>query len=191
MLNIEKNIMSIKGNIEKNKAVFVDIDGVLCEKAKLGEYIDSIEKFKWKEGAKESILLLNKNKFMVFVVTNKACINKGITPKEQVWGMYNHVFDGLPIENILLCPHRPDENCECRKPKEGLILKGMKFHHIDPRDCWVIGDNDVDIVAGERAGCKTILIENDGFRELEMHPTFKVKDIEEAVNIIISLMYNK
>jgi len=172
-------------NNEPSKAVFIDIDGILCEKAlRKGEYIDSIEKFKWKENAKESIKLLSDIGFYIFPVTNKACINKGIISEEKIREMYSTVFDKLPIKEIFICPHRHDEQCSCRKPRPGLIDNGLLKYNLDSKNCWVVGDNDVDVVCGESAGCKTILVGSDGIKELEMNPNFSAANFAEAAKII-------
>lgn len=98
--------------------------------------------------------------------------------------MHEIVFKDVPIDKIYFCPHRHDENCDCRKPKPGLIIMGMKDYNLEPENCWVIGDNDIDIVCGNAVKCKTILIGNEGIQKLEMHPDFKASDIKEAVKII-------
>lgn len=173
-----------KINSEPDKAVFLDVDGVLCENAPWGKYIDSVEKFKWFEGAKEALIKLNSIGFYVIIVSNKACINKSLVTEDQIKNMFGVVFKDLPIKEVYICPHRHDEGCDCRKPKAGLILKGMLKYNLKPENCWVVGDNDIDVVAGEKIGCNTILVGNEGIRKLEMHPTFEVKNITEAVKII-------
>jgi len=169
---------------EPDKAVFLDVDGVLCESSKWGEYVDSIEKFKWIEGAKETIQKLNSMGFYIFIASNKACIDKGLVTEAQIRNMYDKLFKNLPIQEIFLCPHRHDEGCECRKPKPGLIMKGVLKYNLDPKNCWIVGDNDIDIVSGESIGCKTILIGSHGIKELKMHPTFEVENIVEVVKVM-------
>jgi histidinol-phosphate phosphatase family protein len=171
-------------NSESDKAVFIDVDGVLCENAKWGKYVDSVEKFKWLNGARKSIERLNSLGFYVFIATNKACINKGLVTEVQIKNMFDTVFKGLPIQEVFICPHRHDEGCECRKPKSGLILEGILKYNLKPENCWVIGDNDIDVAAGEKIGCNTILVGDNGIRELEMRPDFEVKNISEAVKTI-------
>jgi mannose-1-phosphate guanylyltransferase/phosphomannomutase len=168
---------------ETKKAIFLDIDGILCEKAKWGEYIDSIEKFKWLPKAKDLIIDLAMNGFYIFAITNKACINKGFVTDTQIKEMYDKVFENLPINEVYVCPHKYDEECDCRKPKPGLIIKGLLKYNLKPENCWVIGDNDVDIVSGEKAGCKTILVGTNGINKLPMNPDFMVKDIGEIVKV--------
>lgn len=171
-------------NNEFDKAVFLDVDGVLCKSAEWGGYIDAIEKFKWLDGAKEAIQKLSSMGFYIFIATNKACINKGLVTEAQIKEMYNEVFKGLPIQDIFICPHKHDEGCECRKPKSELIMRGILKYDLKRENCWVIGDNDIDIVAGENIGCNTILIGIEGIRELDMHPTFEVKNFAETVKVV-------
>jgi D-glycero-D-manno-heptose 1,7-bisphosphate phosphatase len=98
--------------------------------------------------------------------------------------MHETVFNDVPIDGIYFCPHTYEEGCECRKPKPGLVLKGMREHNLEPENCWVMGDNDIDIVCGNEAKCKTILIGNEGIQKLEMHPDFLARNISDAVKII-------
>lgn len=62
------------------------------------------------------------------------------------------------IDEIAYCPHRPDENCFCRKPNPGMIIQLAQKHHIELKDSWMVGDREVDLIAGKRAGCKSVLI---------------------------------
>jgi histidinol-phosphate phosphatase family protein len=68
---------------------------------------------------------------------------------------------GAWVDGIYYCPHHPDDNCDCRKPKPGLILQAAKEHNIELRNSWMIGDEDKDIQAGKAAGCKTIKLNNN------------------------------
>ena len=63
--------------------------------------------------------------------------------------------------SIFYCPHRPDENCTCRKPKPGLILQASKYHKVDLKNSFFIGDSNTDMKAAEAAGCKGILLKKD------------------------------
>ena len=71
------------------------------------------------------------------------------------------------IDKFYFCPHRPDENCDCRKPKPGLILQAINEFSIDVSKSWMVGDSKTDIQAGEKAGCKTIFLKkNDSFTNI-------------------------
>jgi len=167
-----------------DKAVFLDRDGVINEKPKWGDYIKSPSEFSFLPGAKDSIKKLKNMGYLVFIITNQACVNKKIMKENDLNRMHEAVFNDVPIDGIYFCPHTYEEGCDCRKPKPGLVLKGMKEHNLEPEKCWVIGDNDIDIVCGNEAKCKTILIGNEGIQKLEMHPDFEVKDFVEAVKVI-------
>jgi histidinol-phosphate phosphatase family protein len=65
---------------------------------------------------------------------------------------------GARIDDIFYCPHRPDENCSCRKPRTGLLEKAKEKYDIDFKSSWFIGDTESDVLAGEKAGCRTYLL---------------------------------
>jgi D-glycero-D-manno-heptose 1,7-bisphosphate phosphatase len=111
----------------------------------------------------DALRLLQDNKFKLIVVTNQAGIAKGYYSENDVEVLHAFLKDWLEKEGIFLdgiyyCPHGDDDNCNCRKPKPGLIMQAMKDHELDPAQCWMIGDKLSDIEAGTAAGLKTVLV---------------------------------
>ena len=144
------------------KAIFFDRDGVLNKER--NDYVKNISELEIFSEIITPIKKLKNNGFMIIVVTNQSAINRGITTIENVKEIHNYIqnylkkFD-LEIDGFFICPHRPDENCLCRKPKSGLLLKAIKEYKIDVNLSWMIGDNDSDIIAARNVGCKAIKIE--------------------------------
>ena len=140
-------------------AVFVDRDGTLIEQ-KDGSYISSANEVKFKNQNIYPILnWFQKEGFLIIIVTNQAGINMGLVTWEEVDRVNKHVVMELSkhkikVAGVYTCPHRIEENCNCRKPQPGLILKASKEHKIDLANSIIIGDRDMDVEAGFRAGLK-------------------------------------
>ena len=147
--------------MNKKKAVFLDRDGVI-NKNKI-DYVKTISELEIFPNIEIPIKKLKKNNFYVIIITNQSAINRNLMTHEQLNEIHLHIQQYLKsfdtsIDNFYFCPHKPDENCNCRKPKSGMLLKAMKEFNIDPKLSWMIGDNDSDIQAGLNVGCQTIKI---------------------------------
>ncbi|MEW6619786.1 MAG: HAD family hydrolase [bacterium] len=151
--------------INKNKAVFLDRDGVINKKI-IGDYVKCWEEFEFLPGVKQAIKLLNQSQFKVIVVTNQACIGKGIIKEEQLQQIHQQMLNelkdyGSSIDAIYYCPHLTEDNCNCRKPKHGMLELADRDFQIDFKNSWLIGDEDKDIEAGKRVGCKTCYVTHE------------------------------
>ncbi|MCU4162592.1 D-glycero-alpha-D-manno-heptose-1,7-bisphosphate 7-phosphatase [Carboxylicivirga caseinilyticus] len=141
------------------KAVFIDRDGVI-NNDEGHYYIYKPEDFKINEGIIEGLTLLQEHGFHIIVVTNQGGVAKGEYTEEDVKRVHDHFLDlmtiaGINITAIYYCPHHNKiSDCDCRKPKPGMILKALKEHQIDVEYSFLIGDSPRDIEAGERAGLK-------------------------------------
>ena len=91
---------------------------------------------------------------------------------------------GAHLDGIYYCPHHPDENCDCRKPKPKLILQAAEDHHIDLARSYFVGDTANDIAAGKAAGCTTVLIAQNG-QAIQPKSDFVVNNFLEASNLIV------
>ena len=144
-----------------NKAIFLDRDGVINKER--SSYVKSISELEIFTNVANSIKKLKDAGFLVVVITNQSAINRGLTNHENVDAIHSHIQEyfrknGTLIDKFYYCPHRPDENCFCRKPNPGLLLQAAKDLQIDLRCSWMIGDSDSDIQAAKNAGCKAIKI---------------------------------
>ncbi len=173
-----------------NKAVILDRDGVLnCDPG----YVHKIEDFRLINKVIDALKLL-KNNFKFFIVTNQSGIGRGFFALEDFEKFNNHLIDILKKNNIIiektyLCPHKPEDNCDCRKPSIKFIKESEKEFNIDLKNSWVIGDLPCDIKMGKNAGCKTIYVltghgEKHKNNLNNIKPDFIAKNLYEAAKII-------
>jgi D-glycero-D-manno-heptose 1,7-bisphosphate phosphatase len=136
------------------KIVFLDRDGVInIEK----DYLYKIEDFDFIEGTFESLLFLQDLGFKLVIVTNQSGIARGYYTQEDFDILTHWMIDvfkakGIEISAVFLCPHGPNDNCECRKPKTGMIQQTRKIFEIDFENSWLVGDKDSDIQMAINAG---------------------------------------
>lgn len=150
---------------DKNKAVFLDRDGVLNHE--MGDYIRRIEDFEVLDNFDALKTLQNKG-YLLIVATNQGGLAKGWYTEEELGKMHDklradYLAHGVEFTDIFYCPHHPDftGDCDCRKPKPGLLVKGIEKYNIDPARSYFIGDRERDVVAGTAAGVTGILIDSD------------------------------
>jgi len=147
------------------KAVFLDRDGVINENR--SDYVKSVAEFKILPPAPEAIMLLNESGFLVVIVTNQSAINRGLLSREELEKIHSFMRIelskyGCRIDGIYYCPHRPDEDCSCRKPQPGLLKKAILELSVDPKFSWLIGDSDADEEAARNAGINSVRIHTNG-----------------------------
>jgi D-glycero-D-manno-heptose 1,7-bisphosphate phosphatase len=145
------------------RAVFLDRDGVINRKAPEGEYISRWEDMEFCPGVFSAALDLQRAGFKIFVITNQRGIALGkmrLSDVEDIHSRMKEIFasHGVELTGIYFCPHDVSENCQCRKPKPGLLLQAAQEHGLDLSRSWMIGDAISDIEAGKKAGCKTVRI---------------------------------
>ncbi len=150
-----------------NKAVFLDRDGTINEDI---EYLHKIEDCRFIPGALEAISLLAKTDYKIIIITGQSGIGRGYYTEKDYFALMEHmtakiVEAGGRIDASYFCPHHPEKaigkykiNCDCRKPKIGLVEQAKADFNLDLTKCWMIGDKTDDTKAGENAGCKTILV---------------------------------
>ena len=143
------------------KAVFLDRDGVINKERK--DYVKSIEEFQILNNIPKSIKMLKEKGFLVIVITNQSAINRGLITIETLNEIHNYLQNFLKenntsIDDFYFCPHRPDENCQCRKPNPGMLIKAVQDYDIDMNQSFMIGNSLTDIQAAQKAGCKGILL---------------------------------
>lgn len=148
----------------ENKAILIDRDGVI--NANCNDYVKSWNEFKFLPGTKEAIKRINDFKWLLIIITNQSAIGRGIFTHETLNEIHTKMLKelsdyGCYINAIYYCPHHPDDNCDCRKPKPGLIIKAARDFNIDLSASWMIGDSDTDLEAGRVAGCKVIRVTNN------------------------------
>lgn len=182
--------------MKKNIAVFIDRDGVI-NKERRKKYIYKLKDFKFYKNTFEALKAVPKS-FKKIVITNQAGIAKGIFTKKDYQKISDFMLkkfkqQKIKIDKIYLCPHSPSDNCQCRKPKTGMILEAQKHFKLDLKNSWLIGDKTSDILCGKNAGIKTILVAT-GFggknHSYKVKADFKARNLNSAVKKIIALQKN-
>jgi D-glycero-D-manno-heptose 1,7-bisphosphate phosphatase len=141
--------------------VILDRDGVINEDS--DEYIKSLEEWHPIPGSIEAIARLSQHGFTVAVATNQSGLGRGLFTLDDLEAMHQHLCDmvenaGGHVAGIFYCPHTPAENCDCRKPKSGLIDAIEHELNMSARGAWFIGDNAKDLEAGSKKDCVPILV---------------------------------
>jgi len=184
-----------------NKAVFLDRDGVINKDV---GYLDDFKKFKLLPNVINAIKLLKKFNFKIVIITNQSGVARGYFSEEQLNKIHEKMLKiiekkGGKIDEIYYCPHHPEfgnekykKKCSCRKPNIGLILKAKNELNIDLEQSFFIGDKITDIIAGNKAKCKTILISskneiisNNNLKDLKID--YIAKNLFSAVKWILNL----
>jgi len=182
-----------------NKAVFLDRDGVINEDPP--HYAHRIDQLRLINGSGPAIKMLNIAQFKVIVIRNQSGVAKGLYKEDAVKIFNNEMIRQLGhfdahVDAIYYCPHHPEAtikkykiDCDCRKPKPGMILNGGKNFNIDFKASFLVGDKWSDIEAGQSVGCKTILVKTGhGQEEYErdQHPVdYVTADLFDAVRYFI------
>ena len=162
----------------------------------------SVDELRLLPGAALAINALNQLGFLVVIVTNQPVVARGIIAPKEVDNIHAVLISrlngkGAKIDAVYFCPHHPEATmpkfrlrCRCRKPEPGMILKGLKKLNINPKKSFMIGDALIDVVSGQKAGLKTILVKTGpGHARLDekyknTKPDFIVKNLTQAVKII-------
>lgn len=149
----------------KKKIIFLDRDGVINKKMPDGDYVKNWAEFEFIPQALEALKILTDNNYKIFIITNQRGVARGLITEESLGKIHSNMEtelrkEGINIEGIYYCVHDIKDNCECRKPKAGMIFRAVEEHSLDLSNAVFIGDSKSDIQAGEAAGCRTALIES-------------------------------
>ena len=173
------------------KAVFLDRDGVINKaivKNGLPTPPSLLDELKILPGVKESILKLKKLNFVCIIVTNQPDVSRGKINKNAVIKINNFLKKKIKLDDIFVCYHDDKDNCNCRKPKPGLLLRAGKKWNVDFKKSFMIGDQWRDIQSGEKAGCKTIFLDYKYKDKKPKNPDFVTDTLLNAVFFIEKLL---
>ncbi|MCR5735639.1 MAG: HAD-IIIA family hydrolase [Lachnospiraceae bacterium] len=193
----------------ENRAVFLDRDGVINEIVYNDdtEQLDSPQKkedFRLLPGVSEALRIFKEKGYLIFIVTNQPGAAKGKSKLSVLYDINTSFVnsmkaEGIEIEGVYMCPHYPKmqpytkeafliKDCDCRKPKPGLIMKAVKKYNIDTASSYMIGDSISDILAGKAAGVKTVFIGDlkcDACKKLcDKEPNLTASDILKAAQAV-------
>ena len=187
--------------MERKPVVFIDRDGTINKEA---GYINHPDNFEIYPFVAQAVRLLNKYDILAVVVTNQAGIARGYFPIENMFRLHDKMVNeleknGARLDGIYYCPHHPSskipeyaKDCDCRKPKPGMIKQAVKDLAIDEKKMYVVGDKVSDIELGWNTGCKTLFVltgygkgELAKFEGKGKKPDFICENLLEAVVEII------
>lgn len=173
--DIKTGKVEAKNLSNRQRAVFLDRDGTIN---KYVGFLRNADDFELLPEAAQAVKKMNELGYLAIVVTNQPVIARGEVAWEQLKEIHNKMEtllgqEGAYLDGVYFCPHHPHKGykgevpelkmeCECRKPKPGMLLQAAKEYNIDLSQSWMIGDSSNDIEAGKAAGCHTCLLE-DGF----------------------------
>ena len=171
--DFERGLIKSRNLQNKQKSIFLDRDGTIN---KYVGFLTDINQFELIDGVSEAIKKINNSGYLAIVVTNQPVIARGEVSIEELNEIHNKLEtllgrDGAYIDGLYYCPHHPHKgyegerieykiDCDCRKPKPGMLLKAQIDFNIDLTKSWMIGDGDNDVIAGKNAGCKTIKLDD-------------------------------
>lgn len=193
--DFKNGIVSAKNLNNPQKAIFLDRDGTINV---YKGFLRNIDDFELINGAAEAIRLINQSGYLCIIATNQPVIARGEVTISQLEDIHNKLEtllgkEGAYIDSLYYCPHHPHKGykgeipelkieCDCRKPKPGMLLQAADDFNIDLNKSWMVGDGKNDVIAGKSAGCKTIMI---GKKDSESIADYYATNILEAVKEIL------
>jgi histidinol-phosphate phosphatase family protein len=179
------------------KVVFLDRDGVINQFPGNGNYVTRVKNLHFIPRSLEAIRLLTENGYTIFVVSNQAGVGKGVFSQDKLNRITKKMLTevkktGGNIKRVYYCTHRSEDNCNCRKPGIGSIIKAMQSMNKSIRSAkktFLVGDTKDDILAGHNAGCSTIFVlsgreDRNHLEKWRVRPDFIAKDLFAAAKII-------
>lgn len=182
-------------NPAQRRAVFLDRDGVINRalEHELRPYPPkNLAQFEIFPEVLAACARLRAAGFVLVVATNQPDVGRGTMSQEIVEDIHACVLSHLPIDRIEVCYHagRGMSDCNCRKPKPGMLLRAARELGIDLGQSWMVGDRWRDVDCGYAAGCKTIFIDRGYAEELKVRPDFSVRNLGEAAELILNTINN-
>jgi len=178
--------------VNRPKAIFLDRDGVINRAlTRDGKPYppSSLPEFEILPGVAEACARLKQAGFLLVVATNQPDVGRGTLKQEVVESIHSQMCRGLPIDRVEVCYHpgKAASECDCRKPKPGMLLRAARELSIDLARSFMVGDRWRDIDAGHAAGVTTILIDYGYTEPLRKVPHHRVGSLLEAANLILDL----
>ena len=172
------------------KVVLLDRDGTVIVDPP-DERVDREDKIQLFPDSISALKQLADNGFSVILITNQAGIAESRLNQEDFDRINAKVVEqletsGVKIMKTYMCPHGPDDGCECRKPKPTMLLQAMKDFHLNPTEIFMAGDHRSDVLAGKNAGVRTILVRTANVQDEAPEADYQATNLTEAVDTIIA-----
>lgn len=184
----------------KQKCIFLDRDGTINKYVGFLRKADQVE---LETNASEAIRLINESEYLAIVITNQPVIARGECSSEEMKCIHNRIYtllgkDGAYLDGLYYCPHHPDKgfegeikelkiDCDCRKPKIGMLKEAEIDFNADLANSWFIGDTTIDVQTGLNAGMSTVMLKSGDFKKnkYDVNPKFVADDLLDAVKKIL------
>ena len=193
------NLPEAKNLKNKQKAIFLDRDGTLNV---YKGFINDEKDLELVPNCAQAIKLINKSEYLAIIVSNQPVIARGECSFEKQDTIFNKLEtllgkEGAYVDGIYYCPHHPHKgytgeikelkiDCNCRKPKIGMIEKSANDFNLDLSKCYIIGDSNVDVQTGINAGIKTIRVPSDLKENIITDADYNAQNLVDAINIILN-----
>jgi D-glycero-D-manno-heptose 1,7-bisphosphate phosphatase len=180
------------------RAVFLDKDGTLIEDV---PYNVRPERIRLMPGSMEGLRRLHQADYRLIVISNQSGVARGFFPEDALEPVRRRLAEllgevGVPLAGFYYCPHHPAGSvadyameCDCRKPRPGLLRRAAAEHGLDLAQSWFIGDILDDVEAGRAAGCRAVLLDNGHETEWMLTPArqphYRAADLDEAARLIV------
>ncbi len=169
------------------RAVFLDRDGTI--NINEPEYLFKIKDFRFIKRSISALKQLSETDYKIIILTNQSGIGRGYFKKSDLRKLHKWMLNFLRekrirIDKIYFCPHKPEDNCFCRKPNPGMVFRAVREFGINLSKSWLVGDSEKDIILGRETNIKTIKIGKKMSKKLKLEPNFYAEDLLEAVKII-------
>ena len=170
------------------KTIFLDRDGVINKDV---HYLNKIENFEFIEGVFDACIYFHSLNYKIIIVTNQSGITRGFLSEQDYqkinkWMLNQFLKRDISILDTFHCPHGPNANCNCRKPKPGMFIEAKKKYNINMDSSWMIGDKETDIKAANLAGINNTILVRSGHKieECNSNSNFIIDSISQSLKII-------
>jgi D-glycero-D-manno-heptose 1,7-bisphosphate phosphatase len=183
-------------------AIFLDRDGVVIENR--ADYVRTWSHVTFLPGAIDALSRFRREGFKIILVTNQSAVGRGLLAIDDAHRINERLVETIKaqggwVDGVFMCPHKPEDNCVCRKPLPGLLLQAAREFSIDLRTSWMVGDAWTDLLAGQAAGVEgTIMVRTgrgasqlDQIQPGEIGPFVICEDVLDAFNHIALLHKNQ
>ena len=148
------------------KFFFIDRDGVINKE--IG-YLHKIEDFHFINGVIDALKYIAEKDYKIVIITNQSGIGRGLYSEDDLiklnlWMTKSLAKEGIELMGILYCPHSPEDDCHCRKPKPGLFIEAKTKFNIDMNKSWSVGDKETDIIAARSSGIENTILVRSGHK---------------------------
>jgi D-glycero-D-manno-heptose 1,7-bisphosphate phosphatase len=174
----------------RHEAVFLDRDGVLIRtfvRNGVPHPPAGLKEMEILPGVPAALAQLAAAHFKLIVVSNQPDVARGTQSRAIIEAMNGALQSALPLDGVYVCFHDDGDGCDCRKPAPGLLQTAAREHDIDLERSFMIGDRWSDIVAGVRAGCRTLLVDREYSQRHRCNPDWVIADVSEAARRIIAV----